>query len=330
MAETDDDATLFARIGAFLYEQHLSPDPQHYAFAYLVITEANGPVGQAVAKWTENGVRLSRRDIEALGGSVAEISGASDDVDAAEGLVARTQMQVEGFADMMEQMRAETQGFGRDLAASADTLRDTPALGADQVARLTAAMLARVRSAESRLQAATAEVNDLRVKLDEARDNARRDALTGLPNRRMFEEAYAERMSRPGGTCIAVCDVDHFKAVNDRFGHAVGDRVLKAIAETLSLCCDGHLVTRYGGEEFAVLFSGVDSAKALKTLEAARKALAAKRYRVRGSDVPLGELTFSAGMTTAAANESLTTAFGRADRLLYGAKQAGRNQLKYG
>jgi diguanylate cyclase len=333
LAETDD-AALFARIGAFLSEQHLSPDPQHYAFAYLVITQANGPVGRAVAQWTEKGVRLSRRDIEQLGGSVAiadeSETQSPEQVHAADNLVTQTQMQVEGFADVMQQIRAETQGFGRDLAASADTLRDTPLMGADRVAQLTATMLARVRSAENRLEAATDEVNELRAKLEEARDNARRDPLTGLPNRRMFEEAYAERISRPGRLCIAVCDVDHFKAVNDRFGHAVGDRVLKAIAETLSICCDGHLVTRYGGEEFALLFSGVDPAKALKTLEAARKELAAKRYRVRGSDVALGELTFSAGMTVAVADEPLTTAFGRADRLLYVAKQAGRNQLKFG
>jgi diguanylate cyclase len=331
VADTDADAsTLFARIGAFLSEQHLSPDPQHYTFAYHVLTEADGPLGRAVARWTEDGVRLSRRDIEALGGSVAGIPSVAEDVHPAEGLVARTQMQVEDFADMMQQMQAETRGFGRDLAASADTLRGAATMGADQLAQLTATMLARVRSAESRLEAATHEANELRAKLEEARDNARRDPLTGLPNRRMFEEAYGERMSQPGGVCIAVCDVDHFKAVNDRFGHAVGDRVLKAIAETLSLCCDGHLVARYGGEEFALLFSGVRSDKAFKTLDTARKALAAKRYRLRGADVPLGELTFSAGMTLATAGEPLTTAFGRADRLLYVAKQAGRNQLKFG
>lgn len=336
VADTQDDAdTLFARIGAFLSEQHLSPDPRHYAFAHLVLTQAHGPVGQAVAQWTDDGVRLSRRDIEALGGSVAEEPVANnaapaEDVYAADGLVAQTQMQVEGFTDMMQQMCVETRGFGRDLAASADTLRDAATIDADQVARLTGAMLDRVRSAESRLEAATHEANELRAKLEEARDNARRDPLTGLPNRRVFEEAYVERVALPGAVCIAICDVDHFKTVNDRFGHAVGDRVLKAIAETLSLCCEGHLVARYGGEEFALLFSDVDPDTALQTLDAARRALSAKRYRLRGTDIPLGELTFSAGMTIATGGEPLTAAFGRADRLLYIAKDAGRNRLKFG
>ena len=328
----DNSARLFDRIGKFLAEHRLSPDPRHYAFAYRVCTDRDGPLAQAVASLTEGGFRLSGRDIESLGGEIGALAvtdPAQNAAKAADGLVAQTQMQVEGFADLMHAIRTETQDFSRDLAASADAIRRSrDPVGVDEVVRLTGVMLGRVRSAETKLEVATQEASELRAKLEEARADGRRDPLTGLPNRRAFEEAYATQTANDERLCIAVCDVDHFKLVNDRFGHAVGDRVLKAIGETLLTTCAGHMVARYGGEEFAVLFSGVEPHVAVATLEEARTTVAAKRYRLRESDEPLGAVTFSAGLTGASCDEVLGTAFARADRLLYAAKHAGRNQLK--
>lgn len=322
----DAGAHLYDAIGAFLNQHRLSPDPRHYAFAFRVLSDPQGVVAQSVAAMTEGGIRLSSRDIASLGGEIGAIDVAAPA--RADGLVAQTQMQVEGFTDMMQTIRAETQGFGRDLAASADAIRNADgALGVTEVVRLTGVMLDRVRTAEERLEAATHEASELRAKLEEARDNARRDPLTDLPNRRAFEEAFAAAAGKDEQLCVAVCDIDHFKAVNDRFGHAVGDRVLKAIAGALVDGCPGHLVTRYGGEEFALLFTGVAREAALATLEKAREAIAAKRFRLRESDEPLGAVTFSAGLTAAQPGESLGTVFGRADALLYAAKNGGRNVL---
>ncbi|MEG3087617.1 GGDEF domain-containing protein [Sphingomonas sp. PB4P5] len=335
-AESADAGDLFDRVGAFLRDHRLSPDPAHYAFAYRVLTQPDSVAARTMQCLSADGIRLSRRDIEALGGRVHE--GAPTGTTAApdatstvrDGLVAQTQMQVDGFSDMVQAMRAEAEDFGRDLAASADAMRQEDMLAIDDVIRLTGTMIDRVRTAETRLDAATREANELRAKLEEARDNARRDPLTDLPNRRAFEEAFAQAVANGQRVCIAVCDVDRFKTVNDRFGHAVGDRVLKAIAEALSQACGGHLVARYGGEEFAILFADLDRPAAQRTLDGARQAVAAKRYRVRGSDEPLGEVTFSAGLTCAAPGEPLAAAFGRADTLLYTAKNAGRNQLRIG
>jgi diguanylate cyclase len=127
--------------------------------------------------------------------------------------------------------------------------------------------------------------------------------------------------------CLAVCDVDRFKRVNDQFGHSVGDRVLRAIAAALREACASHFVARYGGEEFVVLFQGEDAEQARATLETARVAVAAKRYRIRETDAPLGAVTFSGGIAVAEPGEPLCSVFGRADRFLYLAKDNGRNQL---
>ncbi|MDT8759310.1 diguanylate cyclase [Sphingomonas psychrotolerans] len=328
---SDSSRRLYDRIGEFLVDQRLDADPANYAFAYHLLANPDGPLARAVHALTDGGVRLTQRDIETLGCDIQPGPAAKGAKEKADGLVARTQMQVEGFQDMVTAMRAETEGFGRDLAASAEAIsRSTDAGGAPvigEVARITAAMLDRVRSAEARLESATREASDLRRELEEARDNARRDPLTDLPNRRALEEAYAAQAAAGAPICVAVCDVDHFKSVNDRFGHAVGDRVLKAIAEALSQTCAGHLVARYGGEEFAVLFTGVDLHAAHDILDTARVTVANKRYKLRESDAPLGAITFSAGISAANPGDGLSTVFHRADRLLYAAKTAGRNRL---
>lgn len=335
--------TVFDRVAAFLLDNRLGPDPTNYAFAYDVITNPDGQLAKAIEAITDGGVRLTLNDIAKLGAQASKAAApaisaapARDQDDqptrsvGAE-LVAQTQMQVEGFQDLMHTMRANTRDFGRDLAATADAIRSTTGVGSiEEVIRITTGMLDRVQTAESQLEVATREAQELRTKLEEARDNARRDPLTGLPNRRAFEEQYSAHIAKGSSLCVAVCDIDHFKRVNDGFGHAVGDRVLKAISSAIAEECEGHMVARYGGEEFVVLFTDIDLQTAQHRLECARAVVSKKRYRLRETDTALGEVTFSAGLTAARPEESSADAFIRADRLLYAAKADGRNCLKTG
>jgi diguanylate cyclase len=335
---------LYQAIGAFLAHHRLSVDPAHYAFAHQVLSQAEGPLASAVNRLTEGGVRLTSRDIEELGGQVGRPGPSPMRAPAPAGppaltlvqsenkvqeLVAKAQMQVEGFADTVRSIHADTKVFGDDLRQQTDAIRGNSrdSLAIDEIVRMAGSMLDRVLSAEAKLADATQEAEKLRVELEEARDDARTDPLTGLPNRRAFEDAFAKALHGTSPVCLAVCDVDKFKSVNDRFGHAVGDRVLKAIAEALRAGCNEHLVARYGGEEFVVLFSGLSPEDALSTLDGARAAVAAKRYRLRESDAPLGEVTFSAGLAAHKKGDTSGSLMGRADRLLYTAKADGRNRV---
>jgi diguanylate cyclase len=337
---------LYMAIGDFLADHRLSVDPVNYAFAHRLLSQPKGPLAATVARLTDGGVRLTSRDIEELGGPTgapgatvaraepeakeAAPAASTTAADAAmQALVARTQMQVEGFADTVRAMRAETQDFGRDLRASTDALQGVNGAGAvDDISRLAGSMLDRVLSAEGRLAAATEEAESLRRELEEARDDARRDPLTGLANRRAFEDGFTEATQTGKAICVALCDIDHFKSVNDRFGHAVGDRVLKVIAGALSEACGDHLVARYGGEEFAILFTDTDIATAVETLDGARATVAAKRYRLRETDAPLGAVTFSGGISPYQPDELVGSVMGRADKLLYRAKDLGRNNIQ--
>ncbi|MEG8043768.1 GGDEF domain-containing protein [Sphingomonas faeni] len=334
--------TIFERIGRFLDAQKLSPDPAHYAFAFAVLSSPDSELAEAVRQQTDLGIRLTRHDIERLGGQVVQgpplvLSRTDADAaapakpsiemrtDTAIALVIETQQQVDGFAQIVRTMQAETEGFGHELAQSAAAITHLAEL--DEITRITSSMIARIHDSEVRLALATAETDALRAKLAEARDTARRDVLTGLPNRRAFEEAYAARDLDAGPYCLAVCDIDRFKRVNDLHGHGVGDRVLVAIGQAMAAECAPHLVVRHGGEEFAVLLGGLGLAEAAELLDSVRAVVAAKRFRNRETDTALGTITFSAGVTAIHADEVAEIAFLRADRLLYAAKKQGRDRV---
>lgn len=330
MLKEGESATrqVMGRVTDFLCSHHLAPSPGNFALAFDIVTMPQGTLAKAVARLTDDGVRLTQADLERLGGGSVGEQDAARQLAAGQALIARTTEQVEGFEAMVREIRDETGQFGDDLAANAAALIGPPAMPIEKVVNIAGAMVDRVRVAERRLQAATDEASELRLKLREARDNARRDPLTGLPNRRAFEESVVAARAANEAICIAVCDIDHFKTFNDTFGHLVGDRVLKAIAEVLADHCAGHLVARFGGEEFAVLFSGVALDDAITLLDQARLTVAGKRYRMRETGEPLGDISFSAGVTAATPDEAFAVVFERADRLLYAAKADGRNCIK--
>jgi diguanylate cyclase (GGDEF)-like protein len=158
------------------------------------------------------------------------------------------------------------------------------------------------------------------------------DALTELPNRRAFDEALARDLARAqrqtAPLSLAVLDVDHFKMFNDKYGHATGDIVLKAVGHALAACVrSGDIAARYGGEEFAVILPGTDLQGALIAGERLRKAIAEKviesAHGKLGVTVSVGIVCYRPG-TGKATCESL---FERADQALYRAKQQGRNRV---
>ena len=197
---------LFVAIGDFLADHRLSVDPVNYAFAHRVLSQPKGPLAASCRAdhRRRRAADVARyRGYGASGRSRAGATAARSDADdrrapaespnaMMQALVARTQMQVEDFADTVAAMRAETQVFGRDLLAGADAIRAASGAAVDDITQLASAMLDRVQAAEERLAAATVEAEALRLELEAARDDARRDPLTGLANRRAFEDAFAE------------------------------------------------------------------------------------------------------------------------------------------
>ena len=201
-----------------------------------------------------------------------------------------------------------------------------------QVLDLSRAMLARIEQVEAAMARSEAETERLRENLAKARIEADVDHLTRLPNRRAFERrlvsAAMEARAKGEPLSLAFCDVDHFKQVNDRHGHEAGDRVLCAMASSLiAYAGDSFFVARHGGEEFVLLFYGLDKESARQRVEVMRSAQAARQLVNRESGQPFGRITFSAGIAEVTEDADTRSALTRADAALYRAKQEGRNRV---
>jgi len=182
------------------------------------------------------------------------------------------------------------------------------------------------------LDASVAKIDKLGANLAEANDKALRDPLTALGNRRFFDQkldsALLEARAQTGELCLAMCDIDRFKAINDKFGHPVGDMVLKAFSEIVSnAIASQDIAARVGGEEFAIIFPGARAADAATVAGQIRKQLEAKKWVLGTSGAPLGVVTASFGVAQLRGEEGATQLFERADEALYRAKSTGRNRV---
>jgi diguanylate cyclase (GGDEF)-like protein len=159
------------------------------------------------------------------------------------------------------------------------------------------------------------------------------DALTGVRNRHFFTEALARAWRserRPGPQAILMIDIDHFKLLNDRYGHPVGDGCLREVARALQRASirPDDVLARYGGEEFIVLLRDSPAAAAQAVAERLRAAV--QNLRIENAGSPERVVTVSIGVASAELNDEAAAArmVEDADRALYAAKCAGRNQVK--
>jgi diguanylate cyclase len=189
----------------------------------------------------------------------------------------------------------------------------------------------RMNDLSRNLDESVAKIEKLSSNLAEANDKALRDPLTALGNRRFFDQRLAQAMAEApasGGLCLVICDLDRFKAINDKFGHPVGDMVLKLFAEIISANVGQRdTVARLGGEEFAVVIPGQPSTGAVSTAEQIRRQLEGKKWVARASGEPLGTVTASFGVAQFRQDEEAGDLVKRADEALYRAKSEGRNRI---
>ena len=180
-----------------------------------------------------------------------------------------------------------------------------------------------------RMVGSQTDITELKALQERLRTESIHDSLTGLYNRRYFEERIssavnaAMRHGRPLSVCI--CDIDSFKSINDSFGHPTGDRVLQSFADILRRETRAEdIVARYGGDEFCVLFPDVDADDAASSCERIRQRLSTQHF---SADDGVGfSVTASFGLARAESNDAAAF-IGAADRALYDAKARGRNRL---
>ena len=189
------------------------------------------------------------------------------------------------------------------------------------------------RQTAGALKARADEIDVLRAELDRVRQEAVRDPLTGLANRRAFDERLAESLDESlqqlKKICLLMVDIDNFKKINDDHGHQIGDKILQYVASVLKKNFKGKdLVARFGGDEFAVIIENAPIAGVQKVAETIREQVCESTLKRTDTGEPLGKVTVSLGYDCLKPEDKPADVLKRADKALYSAKQNGRNRVE--
>lgn len=189
------------------------------------------------------------------------------------------------------------------------------------------------RQFNAQLTQISSEMDALRKELAQIREESYIDSLTGISNRKSFdtalEDAVQKTRAEKSTFCVLIADVDHFKQVNDNYGHLIGDKVLRFVASTFKWCVKGKdMVARFGGEEFSVILMNTDITGAYSVAEQIRRAVCAGKIKDMNSQKLLDQVTISIGIAQFDSSDLPNELLQRADEALYKAKDKGRNRVE--
>ncbi|MEP6869739.1 MAG: GGDEF domain-containing protein [Novosphingobium sp.] len=316
-------------ISEFVFYHRLPVDAQTLAAAFDYVSGHNRSFVELVNCRLADGEHVTAEWLDQALGQAAR-----DESSAMAEMMAKLQHSIGDFTKTTREARSATTDYRTALRSHVDDLSEASKAGAmiNELASVAKAMIERTQDIEQHMVRSERETKALQRRLDEARRNAEMDHLTGLPNRRAFEtvlaQQYDEAKANRDTLCVAFCDIDKFKLINDTHGHEAGDRVLKVVAKCLADISDERChVARHGGEEFVVLFRGKSLDEAFAKLDQTREALATRRLVNRANDSPFGQVSFSAGLADVLAHRDPRAALKAADSALYLAKEQGRNRI---
>jgi diguanylate cyclase len=315
---------------------HLTPPrPSIYSVWFNYITGDNREAKSRLRALMQGGAPVSAYDLEqihseylasdALRQSAIELANKRLERELGE-VLAAVQSHIDSSETYCGSLSRKTQSL--NAQSSAENIRTL----IEALLSENAAMRTKTVTMARSLEQSKTQVSALHAALIESRINAETDPLTGIANRRGFQERLRDEIGRSKMNgrrlCLVMADIDHFKRINDTFGHTIGDEVLRYFARVLQrqTVPEGS-VARYGGEEFALIFPGTGHAAAKQHAELLREQFCAARLVVSESREQIGDVTASFGVAEHLAGEPLESLVQRADEKLYRAKAAGRNRV---
>lgn len=329
LAWFDSIRALFARTG-------LPPEPDTYELFYLYVSGADAGLRREMERALESGGLTADVVTDLRRVHFGEIA-ASEMLE----LVETAQASALALAERLDRGHADIRDYDdaisqEDAALSVSRSAHELADLVQRLRRANATVMSANRRLEASIRTASLETNKLLERLGSAERTARTDPLTGLLNRRGLMEALkkAQATALENGVPLAAAlvDIDHFKRVNDQWGHAIGDEVLRCVGSHLAshvrrTVGEGGFAGRHGGEEFVVAMPGLGVAAAAAAIDAARAILARQVLRRSNDGASLGHISFSAGVAGLRPDDTVDSLVDRADSALYAAKRAGRDRV---
>ncbi len=311
-----------------------SASPRSYAIWYTYVAGTNPHLNDAIKRLTGQNGKLCDSDVDEL--YEAHINGRRLS-DQAERMNTSLLSEVEVIMEMIDLSLGATAQYGQSLQAFSKDLT-VPTLTANRLRDLVSALISNTRDVaannrtlEARMRESLTEIESLRETLEATRLESLTDALTGLSNRKHFEDMLHRQAEtrradmRPA--CLIVIDIDSFKRFNDLYGHLTGDQVLRLVAIVMRECVTlPATLARFGGEEFGVLLPQTDRATAVEIAEKIRVSVMGRELVKRSTGESLGKVTISLGIAEQRFSDSAVSLLERADNCLFVAKRAGRNR----
>ncbi len=318
-----------------IQEYKTPPIPKAYEVLYSYVSSDREPVRERVDKAVSRHGVLNLFDIEQIHSDYFSYSEAVQERH--DETAGSMESELTSLMDLISSHTESTDTYSRSLDMAAISISN--GVTAQQLRSTIKVLLTENQNARdeserlaSNLKASHETIKSMKESLASAREEGLRDALTGLRNRRHFDRALPEEIERAheNDTPLSLCivDLDHFKRVNDDFGHPTGDAVLRLVGGLLSENLKGRdTPVRYGGEEFAIILPQTDLASANSIANRIRLQLSEKRLILTDNKAPLGMITASFGVARWMPGETDVELIARADAMLYQAKRTGRNKV---
>jgi diguanylate cyclase len=308
-------------------------DPPSFEVWYVYSTGNNPRLNQAINDKLRCGGTLTIAELDRIHEELLSPTALAAHLDS---VGDKLGIAVDRIGGMIETAAGSMATYGESLAGTGRSLGDVhdgEALRAvvESLAQATRRAEEENLALQAQLSSSKQEIRELQSNLEDIRRESITDALTKLANRKHFDQALDLEIKHGGCEAplsLLLCDVDHFKKFNDRFGHVTGDHVLRLLAAALRNTIRGQdLAARYGGEEFAIILPNTTLHQAMSVAENIRSAVMQKEIIKRTTGESLGRITVSIGAAAFRADDTSESFIERADLCLYAAKRRGRNQV---
>jgi diguanylate cyclase len=308
--------------------------PRNYEIWYVYATGYNPSLNQTINETLARNGTLTDEDLEKVYADFISPTRITDKIDTVGSRVVDEINQVMAMMDAAVGTASNYTESLNNVTSKLGTAKDREGLRAivESLVQTANEMRKDNNTLEERLNASKMEINQLQVNLETVRNESLTDPLTGLANRKQFDDkltqAMADAAERSEPLSLIMTDIDHFKTFNDTWGHLTGDQVLRLVAMSVKQNVKGQdIAARYGGEEFAVILPNTVLRSGLTVADHIRRAVMSKELMKRSTGQNLGRVTISLGVATARKGDTIQSLIARADACLYAAKRNGRNRV---